>query len=112
MTIFTEICYVIKYNYSEDLVFIDGVDYNLEPYRRWLLKNYDQLCSSSFVKAISIKDKIIFTYDWQTIYLKAEEYFFLNQYIDQLHHEINSTGISQVPRDVSGSDQDEQQPIF
>lgn len=72
---------MIKYNYNSDLVNVDGVDYQLSLYRRWLLLNHHQLCSGHFIKAIVVKGKTKFTYDWQSIYLRAEEYEFLNDFI-------------------------------
>lgn len=72
---------MVKYDYSSDVVTVDGVDYPLSDYRRWLLLNHSQLCSGHFIKAIKIKDKTVFTYDWQSIYLRAEEYEFLNDFI-------------------------------
>jgi hypothetical protein len=77
---------VIKYDYTIDIVTVDGVDYQLEDYRKWLLINNEQLCNGHFIKAVNVKGKTTFTYDWQSIYLKAEEYQFLNDYI----HECNS----------------------
>lgn len=81
---------VIKYDYTGDLVVVKGVEYPLKPYRIWLIQNHEQLCSGHFIKAIRVGDRTRFTYDWQTIFLKAEEYQFLNDYIN----EINSTSTS------------------
>lgn len=78
---------LIKYDYIEDNMTVDGVEYQLRPYRVWLIQNHEQLCSGHFIKAIRVGDRTRFTYDWQTIFLKAEEYQFLNDYI----HEVNST---------------------
>lgn len=78
---------MIKYDYIEDNMTVDGVEYQLRPYRVWLIQNHEQLCSGHFIKAIKVGDRTRFTYDWQTIFLKAEEYQFLNDYI----HEVNST---------------------
>lgn len=72
---------VIKYNYIDDLVTVDGVDYQLSAFRSWLLSNHEQLCSGHFIKAINVGDRVRFTYDWQSIYLKAEEYQFINDFI-------------------------------
>lgn len=83
---------MIKYDYTLDVFTLEGVDYQLDGFRRWLLSNHSQMCSGHFVKAIKTKGKVVFTYDWQSIYLKAEEYQFINDYI----HEINSKSISPV----------------
>lgn len=72
---------MIKYNYILDIVTVDDVDYQLSEYRSWLLYNHEQLCSGHFVKAINVGRKVMFTYDWQSIYLKAEEYQFINDFI-------------------------------
>lgn len=64
---------------------MEGKVVDLKPYRKWLLSNHEQLCAGHFVKAINVGSKIKFTYDWQSIYLKAEEYQFLNQYINEVN---------------------------
>lgn len=76
---------MIKYDYTQDILTIDGKVVELKPFRKWLLANHEQLCSGHFVKAIKVGHKIKFTYDWQSIYLKAEEYQFLNQYINEVN---------------------------
>lgn len=81
---------MVKYDYIEDIMIVDGVEYQLRPYRIWLIQNHEQLCSGHFIKAIRVGDKTRFTYDWQTIYFKSEEYQFLNNYM----HEINTTSVS------------------
>lgn len=63
---------------------IDGVVYSLGPYRRWLMENHETLCGNYFVKALSVMNKTKFYFDWQSIYHKASEYNFLNNYIDEL----------------------------
>lgn len=78
---------MVKYDYIEDNMTVNGVEYQLRPYRVWLVQNHEQLCSGHFIKAIRVGDRTRFTYDWQTIFLKAEEYQFINDYI----HEVNST---------------------
>jgi hypothetical protein len=74
---------VIKYDYINDLLVFDGVDYQLNEYRRWLIVNHNQLCSGHFIKAIIVGEKTRFTYDWQSIFLKSEEYEFLNDFINE-----------------------------
>jgi hypothetical protein len=88
---------MIKYDYSRDVVTVDDVEYQLDDFRKWMLSNHSQLCSGHFIKAVRFRGNVVFTYDWQSIYLKADEYQFLNDYIN----EINPTGPSQIPRDVS-----------
>lgn len=78
---------MVKYNFSDGFMVVDGVSYPFGDYQIWLLQNHEQLCIGHFVKAIHSGGRTIFTYDWQTIYLKSEEYQFLNDYIN----EINST---------------------
>lgn len=79
---------MIKYDYTRDILTLEDVEYQLDPYRRWLISNHEQLCNGHFIKAIHIGKETKFTYDWQSIYLKAEEYQFLNDYI----HERNTKG--------------------
>ena len=74
---------MIKYDYINDLLVFDGVDYQLNEYRRWLIVNHNQLCSGHFIKAIIVGEKTRFTYDWQSIFLKSEEYEFLNDFINE-----------------------------
>lgn len=79
----------IKYNYSLDIMTINGDEYPLIPYRKWLIKNHETLCNGHFVKAIKMLGKTKFYYDWQAIYFIAFEYQFLNKYLHEL-----STGIT------------------
>lgn len=74
----------ISYNYLTDTMEIDGTEYPINPYRKWLLANHEELCSGHFVKALSILGKTKFYYDWQSIFLKASEYKFLNNYLNEL----------------------------
>lgn len=74
---------MIKYDYNRDLFNYNGVDYDLTLYRRWLLYNHEQLCNGHFIKAVRVGQDTKFTYDWQSIFLKAEEYQFLNDYIHE-----------------------------
>ena len=62
---------------------IDGEDYLLSPFRKWLLANHEQLCNGHFIKSIRVGDKIKFTYDWQHIYFVAEQYEFTKNYINE-----------------------------
>lgn len=71
----------INYDYSKDTMTIDGTEYHLRPYRKWLIQNHEGLCAGSFIKAISVGDITKYTYDWDTIYFKAAQYEFLNQYL-------------------------------
>lgn len=73
-----------NYNYSKDTMTIDGTEYSLGPYRRWLIENHESLCSGHFVKALTVMNKTKFYFDWQSIYLKASEYNFLNDYLNEL----------------------------
>jgi len=74
----------MRYDFVKDTMTIDGIEYQLKPYRKWLTDNHERLVSGHFVKALTIGDKTKFYYDWQTIYFLAEEYQFLNDYIKTL----------------------------
>ena len=74
---------MIKYDYNRDLFSYNGEDYDLTLYRRWLLSNHEQLCNGHFIRAVNVGQTTKFTYDWQSIFLKAEEYQFLNDYIHE-----------------------------
>lgn len=75
------------YDYTNDRMIIDGIVYGLNSYRKWLVKNHEQLCAGHFIRSIQVGNKTRMTYDWQSIFLKAEEYQFLKNYIN----EVNST---------------------
>ena len=70
----------MRYDYSKDIMVIDGVEHSLKPYRKWLFQNHERLVSGHFIKALTFADKTKFYYDWQTIYFLAEEYLFINEY--------------------------------
>lgn len=74
----------MKYDYSKDIVSVDGVDYELKPYRKWLMQNHEPLVVGHFVKAIRAGNQTKFYYDWQTIYFLAHEYGFFQDYIGSL----------------------------
>lgn len=74
----------ITYNYSKDIMVVDGTEYPLKPYRKWLFQHHEALCNGHFVKALQVLGKTKFYFDWQSIYLKASEYEFLNNYIHEL----------------------------
>ena len=76
-----------KYDYAKDTATVDGTKIDLAPFRRWLLYNHEQLCSSHFVKAVTIAGKTKFTYDWQHIYFVADQYGFTKNYIDEVNSE-------------------------
>jgi hypothetical protein len=74
----------MKYDYSKDIVSVDGVDYELKPYRKWLMRNHESLVVGHFVKAIKVGSQTKFYYDWQTIYFLANEYGFFQDYVSSL----------------------------
>lgn len=74
----------MRYDFVKDTMNVDGIEYQLKPYRKWLTDNHERLVSGHFVKALIMGDKTKFYYDWQTIYFLAEEYQFLNDYIKTL----------------------------
>jgi len=74
----------MRYDFTKDIMVIEGTEYPLKPYRKWLRENHDRLVSGHFIKALTLGDKTKFYYDWQTIYFLSEEYLFLNQYLKTL----------------------------
>lgn len=74
----------MKYDYSKDILILDGEEYALKPYRKWLMANHESLVVGHFVKAIKIGKETKFYYDWQTIYFLSSEYGFLSNYIASL----------------------------
>jgi hypothetical protein len=74
----------MRYEFSQDIMVYDGIEYPLKPYRKWLFQNHERLVNGHFIKALTVGDKTKFYYDWQTIYFLAEEYLFLNDYIKTL----------------------------
>lgn len=81
---------MIKFDYAKDVMTVDGVDFQLVPFRKWLLKTHEQLCNGHYIRAIKTGNKTRFTYDWQQIYFLADQYEFTKQYIHELH--LNTTG--------------------
>jgi hypothetical protein len=73
------------YDYTNDRMIIGGVVYGLNNYRKWLVKNHEQLCAGHFIRSISVGNKTRMTYDWQSIFHKAEEYQFLKNYINEVN---------------------------
>jgi hypothetical protein len=74
----------MKYDYILNIVTIEGTDHDMDDYRRWLIDNHNQLCSGHFIKAIRKGDKTVFTFDWQSIFLKADEYGISKQYNEEI----------------------------
>lgn len=77
--------YAIMYDFNKDRMVISGVEYDLKPYRKWLARNHESLVQKHFIKAITIENKTKLTFDWQHIYFVADEYNFINDYINELH---------------------------
>jgi len=74
----------MRYDFSKDIMVIEGVEYPLKPYRKWLAENHERLVTGHFIKALTIGGKTKFYYDWQTIYFLADEYLFLKDYLKTL----------------------------
>lgn len=74
----------IKYDYSADLMTIDGVDYPLKPYRKWLTINHEELVKNHFIRSIQTLNGPKHTFDWAHIYFVASEYGFVSSYINTL----------------------------
>ena len=74
----------MKYDFVKDTMTIDGKDYPLRDFRKWLIINHEELVKGHFIKAIKVMDYTKFTYDWQTIYFKASEYGLLTDYLKTL----------------------------
>jgi hypothetical protein len=71
----------MRYEYSKDVMIIDGKEYSLKPYRKWLMEYHEGLCRGHFVKALKVDGYTKAYFDWQTIYHLASEYGFLNNYL-------------------------------
>jgi len=74
----------MKYDFSKDVMVIDGNEYPLKPYRHWLMQNHERLVTSHFIKALTIGDKTKFYYDWQAIYFLSAEYEFVKDYLNTI----------------------------
>ena len=74
----------IKYDYSNDIMNIDGSDYQLKPYRKWLISNHEEMVQRHFVKAISTPRGTKYTFDWSHIYFLASEYGLLSNYLKSI----------------------------
>lgn len=75
---------------------VEGADYQLSAFRKWLLTNHEELVQNHFVKAVRVKGGVKFTYDWQHIYFIAEQYDFTKQFI----YDHTSTSPKQIPGDM------------
>lgn len=71
----------MKYDFTKDIMVIDGVEYQLKPYRKWLFENHEKLVTGHFIKALTIAGKTKFYYDWQAIYFLSAEYQFVDDYL-------------------------------
>lgn len=72
-----------KYDYINNKLTVQGIDYQLDDYRVWLLANHQSLCSGHFIRAIKTQDGTKFTFDWQTIFHLAEVYNFINDFTNE-----------------------------
>lgn len=72
-----------KYDYKNNLLTAQGVEYQLDDYRMWLLANHQSLCAGHFIRAIKTPEGTTFTFDWQTIFHVAEVYNFINDFINE-----------------------------
>jgi hypothetical protein len=82
----------IKYDYSEDLMSVDGDSFPLKPYRKWLISNHEELVSNHFIRSINTINGTKHTFDWAHIYFIAGEYGFISDYLKQnyeLHTRVN-----------------------
>lgn len=79
-----------NYDYREDVFVIDGVKFPLKPYRKWLLKNHEELVLNNHIKTLVVMGKTKRTFDWQHIFFLAETYHFLNTYLNEQRDESNS----------------------
>lgn len=80
----------MNYNYVKDTMTEGGKEYPLGPYRKWLIQNYEPMVQGSFIKSIHSVDRhgrpvLKQTFDWSTIYFKAEEYGILKDYLCHIY---------------------------
>lgn len=71
------------YDYVSDLMRINGVNYSLKDYRKWMKRNHPDIIVNHMVRYVRKNDKMTPTYDWQHIYFIAEEYGLLKKYINE-----------------------------
>jgi hypothetical protein len=69
------------YDFVKDVMIIEGVEYALKPYRKWLIQNHEQLVNGHFIKALTVGGQTKFYYDWQAVYFLSAEYGFVNNYL-------------------------------
>lgn len=74
----------VKYDYSKDTMNVDGVEYPLRPFRKWLISNHEGMVQKHFIKALTTVHGTKYTFDWAHIYFLASEYGFLTNYLKTL----------------------------
>lgn len=83
-----DICVQVnKYDYKNNILTSEGVEYPLDDYRNWLLANHQSLCSGHFIRAIKTSNGTIFTFDWQTIFHVSEVYNFIKDYTNERNNQ-------------------------
>lgn len=92
----------IEYDFAQDTMSIEGVRYELKPYRKWLISNHEQIVQGHFIKALQVGGRTKMTFDWQAIYYKAENYNILEAY-------ERTTRETQSPDALSMEDSEPQQ---
>ena len=63
----------VSFNYTVNLVYINGSPYDLDSFRVFLLRQFEDLCKKHFIKNIQVKGRRIMTYDWDGIFSVAKE---------------------------------------
>lgn len=74
----------VNFDYSLDTMKVDGTIYPLKPLRQYLSREHPELLEGHFIKAIRSGGKTKFTFDWDTIYFKANEYGYIKNYLHEI----------------------------
>lgn len=83
----------MKYDYTKDVMVVEGKEYSLKPFRKYLVQVCHDIVTAHRVARIWSSGKYRDTYDWQQIYFLASELLITKQYIDEIN--------SQSPGSVS-----------
>lgn len=67
-------------NYCNNTIEIENRVYDLDEVRKFLLKNYEPLCTNHFIKCITVLGRRTFTYDWMAIIEIAEQGGYLSEF--------------------------------
>jgi hypothetical protein len=70
----------IKFDYSKDMLLVDGIKYDLESLRQYISKFYGPLKSKYKIKTIRKNTILISHYDWEYIFEHSKKELIILEY--------------------------------